>query len=152
MLRDQVLMNANKGQSPFLTKKPDWAKDEKLRLSKASVEKFNQTQLASWPRTRLEGTRMHAEIVQRPPHDMIYQFFFPKKLKPVGTDFESLLADTVQAHFGTLTPFSLDRVEELESWALLAKNVRDSPLYSEEHYTTAFLTLLDLALDEAERT
>ena len=94
---------------------------------------------------------MHAEIVQRPENDLIYQFFFPKVLKLRGTDFASLLSDVVQAHFGSLEFFALDEVPEVESWALLAKNVRAHPMYSEEHYTTAFLTLLDLALDEAER-
>ena len=152
MLRDQVLMQAQRGASPFLTQKPDWAKDQKLKLSRLDIQKFERTTLEAWPRQRFEGLRVHVEVVFRPDHDIIYQFFFPRKLKLRGTDFESLLADTVDAHFGTLKPFSLDEVPEVESWAMLARNVRDLPMYNADHYAAGFITLLDLALDEAEKT
>ena len=151
MLRDQVLMQVQRGQSPFLTKKPDWAKDQKLKLSVLDVEKFHRTTLEAWPRQRMEGLRVHVEVVLRPDHDIIYQFFFPKKLKLRGTDFPSLLEEVVNAHFGTLQPFALDEVTEVESWALLAKKVRDLPMYTPEFYTTQFISLLDIALDEAEK-
>ena len=126
--------------------RPDWAYDERLVMSKADVEKFGNTDLAGWPRLEFEPEHFKgAAVILRPPGDIIYQFFGVSL--PKGHEFQELLAETVDSHFGSTDDFRVDYVEEVGAWGLLAKAVRDRPLYNEDHYILQFLRLVDAAIE-----
>lgn len=153
MLRDQVLMQVRRGQSPFVAKRPEWAYDPKLLISRETIEAFQQTDFDTWPRVTLQGKWVEVTLIERPAHDIIYQVFFrgSPRLARDTTAFRQFLTELVESHFGSTVAFRADYVPEVKSWALLAKEVRSAPLYNAEHFSVKFVTLLDLALDEAER-
>jgi len=125
-------------------RKPDWAFDPALMLSKEDVEKFNSTEFSTAPRFGYDGKNFEAVIVYRGDGDIIYQLF-----KVRHGDFRQLLAEVVEAHFSSTDDFAVDFMKEVLSWGLIARGVRTRPLFNEQHYTGKFLDLLDQVLEEA---
>jgi hypothetical protein len=100
------------------------------------------------PRIEFKGTNFTSHIVFRSEGDVIFQFFeLPKRFK----DFEPLLAEAVEGHFGTTDNFALAHVPELKSWALLAKGLQNIALFNQQQHITKFLELIDLALTEVSK-
>jgi hypothetical protein len=100
------------------------------------------------PRLEVKQKNFSAHVVFRSEGDVIFQFFeLPKKFK----EFEPLLAEAVESHFGSTDKFALAHVPELRSWALLAQGLQDTALYSQAQHIDKFLELIDLAIDEVRK-
>jgi len=95
------------------------------------------------PPVPIEGQNLRADLVRRNSDVILH--LYPHRSVP---DFERLVAEVVESHFGTTEGFCLDRVPELRSWALLMYRVADKPLFRPEFYVEQFLELLDAVLSE----
>lgn len=95
------------------------------------------------PRAEYRGQRCRVEIVLR-GDDLIYQFYGVR-----NTDFQDLLAEIIEAHFGKTDDFSVTYIPEVQSWGLRAKDVRANPFFNYDHFTVRFLDLVDHCLREA---
>lgn len=144
-LRDGQVLYKDKSGQVFRKARPDWASDPNLVLSPEDVESFNNAQLGVFPRMQFEGTKLQADVVLRGRGDVIFHFHDVRR-----SDFRDLLAEVVEEHFGTTDSFYFDDVPELEkTFGLLAKGVRNHPLYNQKHFIEDFLHLLDAVLIEA---
>ena len=104
----------------------------------------NEAELISVPpRAEYRGKKFRAEIIRK-GDDLIYQFF-----KVRHSDFQTLLAEIIEVHFGKTDDFSAAHVPELESLAIRAKGVCGSPFFNYLHYTEKFLGLVDRCLQES---
>jgi hypothetical protein len=90
-----------------------------------------------------EGQNFKAEIVSR-GDDLIYQFFRVRH-----KDFRGLLAEIIEAHFGNTNSFSAATVPELKSLGVHARGVTNNPFFNLDHFTSAFLGLVDDCLGES---
>jgi hypothetical protein len=95
------------------------------------------------PRAEYRGKKFKAVIVVK-NDDLIYQFFNVRH-----KDFQTLLAEIIEAHFGKTDDFSASYVPEFESLAVRAKKVCESPFFNYSHYTEKFLDLVDRCLDQS---
>tara|TARA_Y100001972_G_C7469764_1_gene239262 strand:+ start:244 stop:582 length:339 start_codon:yes stop_codon:yes gene_type:complete len=77
--------------------------------------------------------------------DNIFQFFNVKI-----DDFDEVLAETIEDHFGNTEGYALEFVSEMSMYGLLAKNQRDNPLFNKEFYVDQFLDLLDKTITELQ--
>jgi hypothetical protein len=91
-----------------------------------------------------EGVRLKASVALRNESDIIFHLFMPAFPK----DFPQLLADTVEAHFGSVERFKVDHVPEMNSYALLGEGLLKAPTADIEFLTEKFLDLLDNVLVE----
>jgi hypothetical protein len=94
------------------------------------------------PRAEYRAKNFRAEIVRR-GDDLIYQFFNVRH-----PDFQGLLAEIIEAHFGKTDAFSAAFVPELNSLGVRAKGVCDDMFFNYAHYTEKFLELVDNCLQE----
>jgi hypothetical protein len=143
---DKVLAKDRNGKIST-EKRPNWASDPKLVLSKEDVEKFNKAELGIPPRLQFEGKVLKADIVFRKDSDIIFHFQGIR-----NKDFRQILAEVLDAHFGSTDAFKFDPVPELpDTFGLLAKGVRLNPLFSLKFYVEDFLWLLDRTLVELRK-
>lgn len=75
--------------------------------------------------------------------DNIFQFF-----KVKFDDFEELIAEVIEEHFGDTESYAIEYVDELNMFGLLAKDQRDNPLYSKDFHVYGFLELLDNTIEQ----
>lgn len=115
---------------------PDFMKDP------ARSEPGHELKVTVPPRAEYRGKRFRAVIVSK-GDDLIYQFFNVRH-----ADFQALLAEIIEAHFGKTDDFSAAYVPEFESLAVRAKGVCDTPFFNYLHYTEKFLGLVDRCLQE----
>ena len=92
------------------------------------------------PRALYRGKNFRAEIVHK-GEDLIYQFFDVKH-----ADFRTLLAEIIEAHFGSTRAFSAAYTPEVESLGVRAKGVTAEPFFNYGHFTSGFLGLVDRCL------
>ena len=98
--------------------------------------------IVPFPRAEYKGQNFHADIVAR-DEDLIYQFFNVK-----AADFRTILAEVIEAHFGSTDKFSASYIPEVKSLGVRAQGVAGSPFFNYDHYTTEFLDLVDTVLGE----
>ena len=77
--------------------------------------------------------------------DNIFQFFEVKI-----DDFEELIAEVIEDHFGDTEGFAIEYVPELKMYGLLAKDQRDNPMYSRDFHIYDFLDLLSNTITELQ--
>jgi len=94
------------------------------------------------PRAGFRGENFRAEIVAK-GDDLIYQFFDVR-----NDDFRNLLAEVIEAHFGSTDKFSASYIPEVKSMGVHANGVVGSPFFNYDHYTKDFLELVDTVLGE----
>jgi len=94
--------------------------------------------------SEFQGKRLFCRMVRK-GDDVIFQLF--DKFPP---NFEALLAEVVESHFGATEGFKIDHVKELGSYALLGKDLLARPTVNMAYVTTGFLTLLDDVLNSPE--
>jgi hypothetical protein len=144
---DQMLYQDKSGHRKKIDR-PEWANNPDNMLSKEDAEVFNNANLTIPPRMEFEGNTLRADVVTRAQPDrgdLIFHFHGVDH-----PDFQTLLAEVVEAHFGTTDAFRVDRVIELPgTWGLLAKGARSRPMFNLKFYTEDFLWLLDRVLQEA---
>ena len=97
------------------------------------------------PPTYEEHTASHfsCTVVDGKGHDLIYQFF-----KVEEKNFTDILAEVIDDFFGSTDNFAVEFVPELDSYALLAKNIKDNPLFTRERSVRAFLSLLNETISQ----
>ena len=96
-------------------------------------------------RIMFDGQTFRAEIVNGVKDDLIFQFF-DIKLK----DFATILAEVIEAHYNSTDRFAVEYVKELDSFALLAKDIKTNPMFDIEFHVEQFLFLLDKTIEEIE--
>lgn len=116
-----------------------------LQQFNKELKKASQLSVTPPEASEFQGKRLNARVVRK-GGDLIFQFFLPK----FPSDFPTLLAETVESHFGATDGFKLDHVPELNSYALLAKGILDRPTVRVDYVTTDFLNLLDEVLNSPE--
>ena len=84
-------------------------------------------------------------VVEGKDLDLIFQFFSVK-----CEDFEETIAEVIEDHFGNTEDFAIEFVTELDMFGLLAKNIKDNPLFSKEFHVHAFLDLLAKTITELQ--
>lgn len=93
------------------------------------------------PRDTWQGSRIQMEFVFR-DSDVVYHINAPRF--PSG--FRELLAEVIEAHFGTTAAFAVDYVPEMNSYALIGRGLLARPIVDRVHLTTNFARLLDAAV------
>ena len=78
--------------------------------------------------------------------DLIFQFFDVKY-----KDFPQVTAEVIEDHFGDTNNFAIEYVREMDMFGLLAKNIKDNPLFSEEFHVIRFLDLLSKTITELKK-
>jgi hypothetical protein len=76
--------------------------------------------------------------------DNIFQFFEVRH-----KDFDNLLAEVIEDYFGATESFALDYIADIDSYALLAKNLRDNPMFNVKYHVEGFLDILAGTIREA---
>ena len=77
-------------------------------------------------------------VVAGKGQDLIFQFFGVKAI-----EFPNIIAEVIEDHFGDTNNFAIEYVRELDMYGLLAKNIKQNPLFSREFHIIRFLDLLD---------
>lgn len=77
-------------------------------------------------------------VVDGKGSDLIFQFFSVKV-----QDFENIIAEVIEDHFGSTDNFAIEYVTELSMFGLLYKDAKAHPLFSKEFHIYKFLSLLD---------
>lgn len=116
-----------------------------VQLFNKELQKASQFGIQLPESSEFQGKRLSARMVRKGP-DVIFQLFAPR----FTADFPALLAEVVEAHFGSTADFKIDHVPELNSYALLAKGILDRPTVRVDYVTTDFLNLLDEVLNSPE--
>lgn len=119
--------------------RPSWVDDPNMILSEKDIEEFSRTEFGMPTRRSLGLTNFDVDIVYRDPYgDVIYQF-----LNVTVPKFDEILATVIEEHFGSTDFFRVRYEREISAWGLLAKQVRQSPLYNRNHYEDEFVGLVD---------
>lgn len=95
----------------------------------------------------IEKDNFSCIVIHGKGYDNIFQFFNVKT-----DDFEEIIAEVIEDHFGDTSDFAIEFVDEMDMFGLLAKDLRDNPMFSKEFHVHEFLDLLDstiTALTEA---
>lgn len=109
---------------------PDWSTGFSLAVPEnETIEKDNFTCL----------------VVAGKGLDNIFQFF-----NVTVNDFEELVAEVIDDHFGYTEGFAIEYVPELKMYGLLAKDLRDNPMYSKDFHIYHFLDLLSNTITELQ--
>ena len=82
-------------------------------------------------------------VVDGKGYDTIFQFFSVK-----SEDFEEIIAEVIEEHFGDTEGFAIEFVGEMDMFGLLAKDLRDNPMFSKDFHIYEFLDLLDSTITE----
>lgn len=98
-------------------------------------------QLEAPEHEEVEATNFRCIVVEGKGFDTIFQFFNAN-----FEDFEEVAAEVVEDHYGNTDGFAIEFVKELNMHGLLAKDLRDNPLFSKEHHIYDFIELLDSTL------
>ena len=122
--------------------RPEWASDPKLILTREKAAEFEKAQLVAHPRMKYVGETFEVDVVLPGDKDVIFHFFLNSPLP----DFDLLLAECVESHFGSTDTFSVAYTPEVSSWGLKAEGLRTLPLYSAKSHVEAFLKLVDDSL------
>lgn len=112
--------------------------------------KLKQMEVAAHEHLEFEGEFVRVEVAFKHDQDIIFQFFMKKFPK----DFDKLLAEIVEAHFGSTDLFAVHYESLLESWALIARGLLSRPGANPTYTIEGFLNLVDNTLGElrAEKT
>lgn len=78
--------------------------------------------------------------------DIIFQFF-----KVKIQDFDGLLAEVIEDHFGSTNSFALEYVQELDMYGLLAKDIKSNALFNKKFHIDSFLDILDSTISELKK-
>ena len=115
------------------------------------VEKFivdstelEQMEVAAHEHLEFEGEFIRVEVAFKHDQDIIFQFF----MKRFPKDFYKLLAEIVEAHFGTTDHFAVHYEPLLESWGLIARGLLSRPGVNVQRTIEEFLNLVDNTLAE----
>lgn len=93
--------------------------------------------LAAVTSEHLEFPEFEVYATERGERDVVLQFLEVKVPK-----FEELIAEAIEAHFGTTEGFSLHQEESIKSYGLLMSGVRGRPGFSHKIYVSDLLALL----------
>lgn len=126
--------------------RPTWADDPMLANLAKQIKTTKVPSLTTYPRMCFAGECFRADVVLPGERDVIFQFLLAKQLKT----FDALLAEAIEAHFGTTKDFFVEWTPEVESWGLKARGLRERPLYSQKVHIEDFLSLVDRALELAQ--
>lgn len=85
-------------------------------------------------------------VVDGKRNDLIFQFF-----KVKTADFSDIIAEVIEDHFGDTNKFAIEYVREMDMFGLLAKDIKDNPLFSKEFHIVRFLDLLDKTITELQK-
>ena len=85
-------------------------------------------------------------VVDGKGDDLIFQFFNVKI-----DDFEEVIAEVIEEHFGNTNGFAIEYVSELKMYGLLYKDAKDTPLFSRDFHVHAFLDILDSTITELQK-
>lgn len=107
-------------------------------------KKFGNVEVAAHEHLEFEGEFIRAEVAFKHDKDLIFQFFMKKFPK----DFDKLLAEIVEAHFGTTDNFAVHYEAILESWGLIARGFLARPGVDHNYIIEGFLNLVDNTLGE----
>ena len=132
---------------------PEWARDPQLQLSSERVDTWNHTEFSQNQRLLYQGHSLNVDIVLVGDSNVHYQLrrkTWPEDLGTWPRDFQNLLSQVVEEHFGSVDDFRVENVHELRQWGLLAVGVRTRPLFRETYYYEDFLVLLDRVLTAVE--
>jgi hypothetical protein len=127
--------------------RPSWATSDKL-LKPEHVEQFQRTQMSVTPREELEGLHIHIVIAYPTEPHIIFQI----TLKRPFEDFRALLGEVIEEHFGSTDKFRASFEEDLGTWSVICLGARDNPLFNKQFHVEDFLSLLDIAVDEARKS
>jgi hypothetical protein len=106
----------------------------------------NPTFLEAPEHEDIECTNFKCIVVDGKGFDVIFQFFNLK-----FQDFRDLAAEAVESHFGSTNGFAIEFVEELKMYGLLAKDLKENPLFNKEFHIYDFVDLLDKTLTEVQK-
>ena len=112
----------------------------------AELRRYANTEFRPPRHAEYEGRNIGVQVAVLREEDVTWQFF-ARKFPPA---FDTLLAEVVEAHFGSTDKFAVDWVPEMQSWSLIGRGLWLSPLKNEDHLVAHFLDLLDNALDEVK--
>lgn len=85
-------------------------------------------------------------VVNGKGNDLIFQFFSIK-----DPDFDETVAEVIEDHFGNTEAFAIEYVREMDMYGLLAKDIKDNPLFSKEFHVYQFLDLLSKTITELQK-
>ena len=107
---------------------PDWNQNFSLRIpDNEDIEKSNFSCI----------------VVDGKGYDTIFQFFNVK-----SSDFDEVIAEVIEDHFGDTEGFAIEYVDEMDMFGLLAKDLKDNPMFSRDFHIYDFLDLLDSTITE----
>lgn len=111
------------------------------QFQKLTQDAQNLSLLPPAPRTDWQGRVLQMEFVFQDP-DVVYHI----NAKRFPTGFRDLLAEVIEAHFGSTESFAVDYVPEMSSYALIGRGLLARPIVDRDHLTTHFARLLDAAV------
>lgn len=118
-------------------------------------EKFSNSEFAAPTYTQFPGSYCDLIMVEHEgsPH-IIYQWF-PKFVKHVWPakpeDVADMIGDLYEEYFVDTTPFLIDYVPEMDSWAVRASFVRTTPNFKRERYVENFASYVHNVLQQLAR-
>ena len=85
-------------------------------------------------------------VVDGKGHDLIFQIFEVKI-----DDFEELIAEVIEEHFGATEGFAIEYVPEMSMYGLLYKDARTDALFNKEFHVYEFLDLVSNTITELQK-
>ena len=108
-----------------------------------NIESWTDIQLMAPNNETVNKDNFTCTVIDGKGYDNIFQFFEVKI-----EDFDDLIAEVIEDHFGNTEPFAIEYVPELSMYGLLAKDQRDGPMYNSDFHIHTFLDLLDKTITE----